>query len=177
MNEQLHNNTDEDFKMMEQLEHDEQHYNIDIGQSTMKCVFLFDIRTVEQMLLKSVECYEAALAISETENILQRLGNGLNEVASFYLNIAKTEKNMDDIIMTSKKAETYLIRGLEVFDKIKDKPNTALLYSNMGHLHRYKITSNFIFTHEYPLIFLIYPFYLWILSFLYGFATATIVPI
>lgn len=101
--EQLHNNTDEDLKMMEQLEQDERFYNIQIANTNMKCVFLYDIRTIEQMLLKAVECYEMALKISETESILRRLGNSLNELASYYLNIAKAEKKADDVRSTCKK--------------------------------------------------------------------------
>lgn len=33
-------------------------------------------------------------------------------------------------------AERYLTRGLEIFEKVKDEANTALLYVNIGHLHR-----------------------------------------
>ncbi|XP_023016253.2 erythroid differentiation-related factor 1 [Leptinotarsa decemlineata] len=133
---QLHNNSEEDFKMMEQLEQDERFYGISIGENHMRCVFIYDIRTIEQMLLKSIECYEAALKLSETDSILRRLGNSLNEVASYYLNRAKTEKSAKDIILTCKKAEPYLVRGLEIFERVKDEANTALLYTNTGHLHR-----------------------------------------
>ncbi|KAJ8959533.1 hypothetical protein NQ314_006270 [Rhamnusium bicolor] len=133
---QLHTNLDEDFKIMEQLEQDEQFYNINIGESDMRCVFVYDIRTIEQMLLKGVECYEAALKLSETDSILRRLGNSLNEVASYYLNMAKVSKSEEDIIETCMKGEPYLTRGLEIFEKIKDDANIALLYANMGHLHR-----------------------------------------
>lgn len=90
---------------MEQLEQDERFYSIQIANTDMKCVFLYDIRTIEQMLLKAVECYEMALKISETESILRRLGNSLNELASYYLNIAKTEKKVDDIRASCKKGE------------------------------------------------------------------------
>nr|CAH7736010.1 unnamed protein product [Callosobruchus chinensis] len=141
-NEQLHHNTDEDLKMMEQLEKDEQYHGINLGESNMKCVFIYDIRTIEQMLLKAIECYEAALKLSETESILRRLGNSLNEVASYYLNKAKTEKKTDDIISTCKKGEPYLTRGLEIFEKVKDDANIALLYTNMGHLHRLLAYAN-----------------------------------
>ncbi|CAG9818393.1 unnamed protein product [Phaedon cochleariae] len=133
---QLHNVAEEDFKLMEQLEQDERDFDINIGHSIMKCVFIYDIRTIEQMLLTSIECYEEALKLSETESILRRLGNSLNEVASYYLNRAKIEKTGDDIILTCKKGEPYLARGLEVFEKVKDDANIALLYTNMGHLHR-----------------------------------------
>ncbi|KAJ8952908.1 hypothetical protein NQ318_006525 [Aromia moschata] len=133
---QLHSYLDEDFKMMEQLEQDEQLYHVDIGASHVKCVFVYDIRTIEQMLLKAIECYEVALKLSETDSILRRLGNSLNEVASYYLNMAKTLKTGVDIIETCKKAEPYLMRGVEIFEKVKDDPNTALLHTNMGHMHR-----------------------------------------
>lgn len=102
---QLHNNTEEDLKMMEQLELDERFYSIQIADTDMKCVFIYDLRTIEQMLLKAVECYEMAYKISEHESILRRLGNSLNELASYYLNIAKTEKTTEDIRMTCKKGE------------------------------------------------------------------------
>lgn len=90
---------------MEQLEQDELCYNVQIADTNMKCVFIYDIRTIEQMLLKAVECYEIAFKISETESILRRLGNSLNELASYYLNIAKTEKTEKDIQATCKKGE------------------------------------------------------------------------
>ncbi|CAH1982006.1 unnamed protein product [Acanthoscelides obtectus] len=135
-NEQLHYITDEDLKMMEQIEKDEQAHGIKLGESNMKCVFIYDIRTIEQILLKAIECYEAALKLSETESILRRLGNSLNEVASYYLNKAKCEKKPEDIITTCKKGEPYLTRGLEIFEKVKDDANIALLYTNIGHLHR-----------------------------------------
>ncbi|XP_057661417.1 erythroid differentiation-related factor 1 [Diorhabda carinulata] len=141
-NDQLHNNQDEDFKMMEQLEQDEQLYNISIGDSEMRCVFLFDIRTIEQILLKSVECYEEALKVSESDNILRRLANSLNEIGSYYLNRAKTEKKMYDITQTCKKAEGYLQRGLTLFENVKDNANIALLYTNIGHLYRLLAHAN-----------------------------------
>lgn len=94
--------------MMEQLEQDERYSNVQIADTNMKCVFIYDIRTIEQMLLKAVECYEMALKISETESILRRLGNSLNELASYYLNIAKTEKTEKDINTTCKKGKINL---------------------------------------------------------------------
>lgn len=39
-------------------------------------------------------------------------------------------------------AEPYLARGLEIFEKVKDEANTALLYANMGHLHRLLAHTN-----------------------------------
>lgn len=91
--------------MMDQLEQDERFYNINIADTDMKCVFIYDIRTIEQILLKAIECYERALKISETESILRRLGNSVNELASYYLNTAKTQKSEDDIRMICKKGE------------------------------------------------------------------------
>lgn len=139
---QLHTSPDEDLRMMEQLEQEEQFHKIDIGESNTRCVFIYDIRTIEQMLLKAVECYEEAWKLSETDNILRRLGNSLNEVASYYLNMAKISKKDEDIILTCKKSEPYLARGLEIFEKVKDDANIALLYTNMGHLHRLLAHAN-----------------------------------
>ncbi|EEZ97828.2 Erythroid differentiation-related factor 1-like Protein [Tribolium castaneum] len=139
---QFQNNSEEDLKLMEQLEKDEQLYNIHIGESNMKCVFIYDIRTIEQILLKGVECYEVALKSSENDSILRRLGNGLNEVASFYLNKAKSAKTSDLTVEMCKKAEPYLTRGLIVFEKVKDEANVALLYTNMGHMHRLLAHAN-----------------------------------
>lgn len=66
------NHTDEDYRMMEQLEKDEQLCLINIGHSIFKCVFLYDIRTIEQMLMKAIECYEEALKIAPSDSILRR---------------------------------------------------------------------------------------------------------
>lgn len=140
--EQYQSHMDEDLKMIEQLERDEQLYGIQIIESNMKCVFIYDIRTIEQMLLKGVECYEEALKACESDSILRRLGNSLNEIASFYLNRAKTGKSDSLIIDSCKKAEPYLKRGLEVFEIVKDDANMALLYTNMGHLHRLLAHAN-----------------------------------
>ncbi|RZB41599.1 erythroid differentiation-related factor 1 [Asbolus verrucosus] len=140
--EQFQNSTDEDLKMMEQLEKDERLYNVNIGDSNIKCVFIYDIRTIEQMLLKGVECYEQALKSSETDSILRRLGNSLNEVASFYLNKAKSSRTSDLTVEMCKRAEPYLCRGLTIFEKVKDDANIALLYTNMGHLHRLLAHAN-----------------------------------
>lgn len=140
--EQYQMHLDEDLRMIEQLEKDEQQYGIEIIDSNMKCVLLYDIRTIEQMLLKGVECYEEALKTCESDSILRRLGNSLNEIASFYLNRAKTGKTPDLIIDSCKKAEPYLKRGLEIFEKVKDDANIALLYTNMGHLHRLLAHAN-----------------------------------
>lgn len=140
--EQYQNHPDEDLRLIEQLENDEQFYGIEIGQSNMKCVLIYDIRTIEQILLKGIECYEEALKSCENESILRRLGNSLNEVASFYLNRAKSGKTKSVIIDSCKKGEPYLKRGLEIFEKVKDDDNIALLYTNMGHLHRLLAHAN-----------------------------------
>lgn len=140
--EQYQNHPDEDLRLTEQLEIDEQFYGIEIGQSNMKCVFIYDIRTIEQILLKGVECYEKALKSCETDSILRRLGNSLNEIASFYLNRAKNAKTKSVTVDSCKKGEPYLKRGLEIFEKVKDDDNIALLYTNMGHLHRLLAHAN-----------------------------------
>lgn len=140
--EQFQNHHDEDLRLTERLEIDEQLYGIDIAESNMKCVLIYDIRTMEQMLLKGVECYEEALKAAETEGMLRRLGNSLNEIASFYLNRAKNGKTKSVIMDSCKKGGPYLKRGLEVFEKVKDDDNIALLYTNMGHLHRLLAHAN-----------------------------------
>ena len=137
---QFQANTEEDLKMLGHLEKDEQSYNVSIGESNMKVVFIYDIRTIEQMLLKGVECYDEALKSCENESILRRLGNSLNEVASFYLNKAKSASDVTEEMCN--KAEAYLIKGLNVFEKVKDDANIALLYTNMGHLHRLLAHAN-----------------------------------
>lgn len=35
-----------------------------------------------------------------------------------------------------------MTRGLEIFEKVKDEANTALLYANTGHLHRMLAHTN-----------------------------------
>lgn len=135
--EQFHSNSDEDLKLIEQLERDEQVLNIHIGEENIKCVFIYDILSIEQMLLKGVECYQEALKLNDADDsILRRLGNSLNEVGSFYLNQGKSMQNQIDVYDMCKKAEMYLKKSLEIFEKIKDEANIALLYTNMGHLHR-----------------------------------------
>lgn len=140
--EQFQTMTDADVKIMEQLEKDLQNLDINLGKMNIKSVFIYALLTIEQMLLQSVECYEAALRSSETDSVLRRLGNSLNEVASLYLNKAKSAEIGENRIEMCKKAEPFLIRGLIVFKKVKDQANTALLYSNMGHLHRLLAHAN-----------------------------------
>lgn len=135
-NEELQNHTEEDLRILEQIESDERLYNIHLIQCPLKCVLLYELRTVEQMLLKSIECYEEALNFCEADGIHRRLGNALNEIGSFYLNRAKNSNEEAVVIELCKKAETYLKLGLDTFEKVKDDANTALLYTNMGHLNR-----------------------------------------
>lgn len=133
---QFETHTDEDLKMMDQLIIDEQENGITIGDCSIKCVFLYDIRTVEQMLMKGIECYEQALNISKTENILRRLANNLNELASYYLSRARQAKTNDAVAESCRQAEPYLVRSLEIFEQVKDDANIALIHANMGHLNR-----------------------------------------
>ncbi|KAL3280357.1 hypothetical protein HHI36_017846 [Cryptolaemus montrouzieri] len=126
----------EDLLMLQQLENDERLYDIHIGDHNVKCVFIYDILSIEQMILQGVQCYEEALKVSETESILRRLGNSLNETGMYFLNLAKNGKDKKDLMDTARKAEMYLARGLEVFEKVKDEANIALLYTNIGHMHR-----------------------------------------
>lgn len=134
--EQLHSHHDEDIRLLEKLEQDERLCKVNLGDSETKVVFVYDIRTIEQMLLKTVECYDGALKMSPSESILFRLANSLNELASYYLNVAKQAKRPEDIIDACQKSEPHLTRGLHIFEKINNDANIALLNSNMGHLHR-----------------------------------------
>lgn len=142
---QLRTHLEGDLKMIEELEKDEQYYNINIGESNKKCVFIYDILSKEQMFLNSVACYEEALKCYESNSIQQRLGNSLNEMGTFYLNIAKASSCDPDAVHYSKKAKIYLKRGLEIFEKIKDQANIALLCTNLGHLSRLMAYRNKIY--------------------------------
>lgn len=57
-------------------------------------------------------------------------------MGSFFLNRARSSNSESLIFDSCNKAELYLKRGLEAFEKIKNDSNVALLYTNMGHLHR-----------------------------------------
>ncbi|KAI4459895.1 erythroid differentiation-related factor 1 [Holotrichia oblita] len=105
-NEQLQNQGEEDLKILEQIEADER---------------LYDVQSSSYL---------------EADGIHRRLGNALNEIGSFYLNKAKNSREETMVVELCKKAETYLKQGLDIFEKVKDDANTALLYTNMGHLHR-----------------------------------------
>ncbi|XP_022917617.1 erythroid differentiation-related factor 1 [Onthophagus taurus] len=135
-NEELHSVPDEDAKMLLQIEEDERIFNINLINSPLKAIFIYEIRTIEQMLLNAINCYEGAKSICDSTNMLRRLGNALNEVGSFYLNKAKQAEKLDDILEIAKKAESHLKKGIELFENAKDAANSALLYTNMGHLHR-----------------------------------------
>ncbi|XP_017769509.1 PREDICTED: erythroid differentiation-related factor 1 [Nicrophorus vespilloides] len=134
---QFHTHMDEDLKMLQQLEKDEQLYVIQLAESNMKCVLIYDIRTIEQMLLKAIECYDEALKkIKHPESILRRLGNSLNETGAFYLNKAKMFQDGATMIEYCKKSEPHLKRATEIFETVKDEANAALVFTNTGHLHR-----------------------------------------
>lgn len=77
-----------------------------------------------------------ALKICKSDNILRRLANNLNEVASFYLNRARNSKSNEAISEACKQAEPYLVRSLEHFEQVNDDANIALIQANMGHLNR-----------------------------------------
>ncbi|XP_018323253.1 erythroid differentiation-related factor 1 isoform X2 [Agrilus planipennis] len=139
---EFHNQTEEDQKMVEQIEKDEQFYGVNYLNLNVKCVLLYDIRTVEQMLMKGVECYEEALKYDESSSILRRLGNSLNELGNYYLNQVHTSDSVPFILECCDKAEPYLKRGLELFEKVKDVSNIALLYANLGHLNRVLAFAN-----------------------------------
>ncbi|XP_066141863.1 erythroid differentiation-related factor 1 [Euwallacea fornicatus] len=134
--EQLHSHRDEDVRLLEKLEQDERMYRVSLGDSAARVVLIPDIRTLEQMLLKTVKCYETANQISQSESISFRLANSLNEVASYYLQISRQAKTSKDIIDACNNSEPYLTKGLHIFERIHNDANIALLNSNMGHLHR-----------------------------------------
>lgn len=92
--------------------------------------------------LSGTELYDEALKYGETDSILLRLGNALNEVGSFYLNRARTMLGDSSIFDTCTKAESCLKRALDIFEKIRNDGNTALLYTNIGHLHRLLAHAN-----------------------------------
>lgn len=78
----------------------------------------------------------------ESESILLRLGNSLNELGTFFLNRARNSSSELVIFDSCNKAEPYLKKGLDMFEKIKNDNNVALLYTNMGHLHRVLAHAN-----------------------------------
>lgn len=139
---QFSSHLEEDERIITQLEKDEQSYNINYAESNMRNVLLYEIRTIEQMLLKGVELYDEALRYGETDSLLLRLGNSLNEIGTFYLNQARSQGNESLVFDFAAKAEPYLKRSLEIFEKIKNDSNTALLYTNLGHLHRLLAHAN-----------------------------------
>ncbi|KAB0799445.1 hypothetical protein PPYR_07325 [Photinus pyralis] len=126
----------EDDKMKVQLEKEERLYGIKYAESSLKCVLLPDVRTMEQMLIKCVELYDKALRYRESQSILLRLGNSLNELGTFLLNRARNATSESDIFHFVNKAECHLKRSLTLFEKIKDNCNVALVYTNLGHLYR-----------------------------------------
>lgn len=139
---QFNTHSEEDIKMIEQLQIDEEYYGISASQSQMECVINCTIDTIEHTLQTGVQCYEQALKSCETDSMLLRLGNVLNEVASYYLNRARAINSPDDIVALCEKAEINLKRALEAFEKAKNESNMALLYTNMGHLHRLLAHTN-----------------------------------
>ncbi|XP_076260625.1 erythroid differentiation-related factor 1 isoform X2 [Rhynchophorus ferrugineus] len=140
--EQLHSHHETDIRLLEKIEQDERAHKVNLGDSEIKVVFIPDIRTVEQMLVRTIECYEQSLKISACDNILFRLASSFNELANYYLNIAKYSKSQEEIIHACSKSEPYLIKGLQIFEKKNCATNVALLNSNMGHLHRLLAHAN-----------------------------------
>ncbi|XP_060526608.1 erythroid differentiation-related factor 1 [Cylas formicarius] len=134
--EQLHAHRDDDVRLLEKLELDERTVGVNLGDSETRCVFVHDVRTIEQMLVKAVECYDVALKMSPSESLSFRLANGLNELASYHLNVAKQSKSPRDVRAACDKAEPYLVRSLEIFERLNNDANIALLNSNVGHMHR-----------------------------------------
>lgn len=132
-NNEYTNSVAEDLQILEQLTEYEQLYAI--KEDSMKCVVLDSFDTIEEVLLKAVECYEVALSFKRNDSILRRLGNSYNEIGSFYLHRGK---NCNDKLVANwwEKAVSFLKKGINVFKEIGDEANMALLYTNLGHLHR-----------------------------------------
>ncbi|XP_050399399.1 erythroid differentiation-related factor 1 [Patella vulgata] len=104
---------------------------------------------LEQNLTSSVRCYRHALTLKPTDKILdtnlhKRLGNSLNELGVWYMNLAQNtlqsagvEKvNLEKLKLMWEKSENCFNRGKEVFHAINDKANVTLLLSNTGKLMR-----------------------------------------
>eukprot|EP00794_Sanderia_malayensis_P005439 gene5439-6118_t len=105
----------------------------------------------EQLLIETVSWYERSLEQSPSnerkENVIQvvdvtaRLGNIRNELGVFYMNLAAAvAKNYaepsKDEQQFWRKSFDYFEKGIKAFDVIDDRPNIALIYSNVARLMR-----------------------------------------
>ncbi|CAH1782614.1 unnamed protein product [Owenia fusiformis] len=98
---------------------------------------------VERSLVRCAMCYELALQYVHVRdkdawrNIQKRFGNVHNELGVFYMNQASNcADNAAKVIELCKQGGCCFRQGIEAFELIRDKTNTALLYSNYGRLMR-----------------------------------------
>ncbi|KAK9871242.1 hypothetical protein WA026_011517 [Henosepilachna vigintioctopunctata] len=143
---QLKSYTDGDNEILKQLESDEVFYKDQTDRyDNIKCAIIEDIGLSTdsqfQILTQSAQCYEQAMEVSETNSIIQRLACCLNDMGKYYLNYSKLfdKKFMCETVY---KAETHFERALELFEKINDKGNIALVCLNMGTMHRMFVNAD-----------------------------------
>ncbi|XP_045460302.1 erythroid differentiation-related factor 1 [Harmonia axyridis] len=130
----IYTHTRKETEMISQLMKDEDD-NDPADPPNLHCLTKCDFETPEAVIHLAVVCYEEALKVSETDNMLKRLGNALNETGTYYLNYAKMFYGQE-IRTWAKKAEKYITSSLKIFDKIGDVVNMALVNTNLGHMHR-----------------------------------------
>lgn len=110
------------------------------------------VNNIEHLMRTSCACYEAALefATANSKNeLLGRLGNARNELGSMYMNWTQDEftkyqqnpekrVNKKEIVYQSLAFKSYdsLMKGVHIFEEIKDTTNLAHLLSNMGRFMR-----------------------------------------
>lgn len=113
------------------------------------------VNNIEHLMRTSCACYEAALdcVSDDSKNeLLRRLGNARNELGVLYIKwtedeflkyhqnsekFEKSDKTKEIVYQTlAYKAYDCLMKGINIFDKIKDAINLALLLNNMGKFMR-----------------------------------------
>lgn len=106
----------------------------------------YPIDNLEQLMLKSISCYESALKFTEEDSsrsdLYGRIGNVLNELGVRYMNWAdpkNASSNADiDRLTLAKKSFDCLNRGISAFEKINDDANLSILLCNMGRFMRFR---------------------------------------
>lgn len=127
---------------------------------------------VEDLMLKSCQCYERALLYIEDQsrsNLIQRLGSVRNELGIKYMNWAQDEyaKYTETLEVNENEAEkdfpenelklkeplyqslsklSYdsLTKGITALQDVSDNVNLAFLYCNMGRFFRFRAHIHFI---------------------------------
>lgn len=144
--------------------HKELQKEIETDRDDFKIPELTD--NMEQLILASTACYEMALQQTDgsdtnTKNeLIGRAGSVLNELGVLYMHWSQeihqklledenltndSEKEEDSVVkpeplyMTlAKKSYDCLIRGIALFEEIKDDANLAILLGNMGRFMRFR---------------------------------------